>query len=401
MIRRHQNKGGVKFQVYEKAVAFGKSVRFYVGSFDTEREAKAAGEDHRVRQRMLKSGELSAKSDPRRTLGAALEEWFAHLDAKQHRSRVPYKSRITNHVTTALQNTPVASVTDDQLTDLRDALERKRSAKDPTATLSAATVNGVLASLSSAYEWFIGKKWVKVNPFASVKALKATEREPNWIKSSADVTRLLGACGSNIRTLIAVLVGTGMRIDEALHLEWEDVDLERRELRVHRGRQGKTKSGKGRLVPIGDGVLPVLRAMKLASGGGKLLWPGRRRAQAVDAFPRNQSGVFRAFKAALERAGMPLTLRLHDLRHSFASQYVSSGGDIYKLSKILGHSSVKITEKVYAHLAPEAHHADYGRVSFAMPDDAVMAKVIPIAAAAVPAAATLAVATPTTKWRKR
>jgi integrase/recombinase XerD len=64
-------------------------------------------------------------------------------------------------------------------------------------------------------------------------------------------------------------------------------------------------------------------------------------------------------------------MRLHDLRHSFASLFLLDGGDIFKLSKILGHSSVAITERTYAHLRPDAYEADYGRVRFRMPDEDV------------------------------
>jgi hypothetical protein len=45
-----------------------------------------------------------------------------------------------------------------------------------------------------------------------------------------------------------------------------------------------------------------------------------------------------------------------------------NGGDIFKLSRILGHSSVAITEKIYAHLRPDAHAADDSRVSFSVPE---------------------------------
>jgi hypothetical protein len=47
---------------------------------------------------------------------------------------------------------------------------------------------------------------------------------------------------------------------------------------------------------------------------------------------------------------------------------ITDGGDIFRLSKILGHSNVMITQKVYAHLAPEAWEQDYHRVSFVPPD---------------------------------
>ena len=75
------------------------------------------------------------------------------------------------------------------------------------------------------------------------------------------------------------------------------------------------------------------------------------------------------FKQAVARAGFSKALRFHDLRHMFASHWVLDGGDIFRLSKILGHSSVVVTQKVYAHLAPEAWEHDYRRVAFVVPHE--------------------------------
>jgi len=83
---------------------------------------------------------------------------------------------------------------------------------------------------------------------------------------------------------------------------------------------------------------------------------------------RTKPGVWFPFKQAVERAGFAKTLRFHDLRHTFASHWVIDGGDIFRLSKILGHSSVVITQKVYAHLIPDVWEQDYHRVSFVVPD---------------------------------
>jgi integrase len=161
-----------------------------------------------------------------------------------------------------------------------------------------------------------------------------------------------------------------MRLDEALHLMWVDVDLAHRVIHVHRGRRGAPKSGRLRHVPIFDSVLTVLREMKLAKGTNTLLWPGAKLDAFGEQLPRNKSAVFRPFKAAVVRAGVAKKLRIHDLRHTFAGLFLASGGDIFKLSKILGHSSVAITQKVYAHLHPDAFADDYSRVSFAMPENA-------------------------------
>ena len=108
--------------------------------------------------------------------------------------------------------------------------------------------------------------------------------------------------------------------------------------------------------------------MKLAKGKNTLLWPGAKLDKFDEQLRRNKTSVFRPFKAAVLRAGLPMKLRLHDLRHTFARLFLASGGEIFKLSEILGHSSVAITQQVYAHLHPNAFADDYSRVSFAMPD---------------------------------
>jgi integrase len=156
-------------------------------------------------------------------------------------------------------------------------------------------------------------------------------------------------------------VCTGLRLDELLHLHWSDVDLERRLITVYRGRQGTVKSGKQRHVPILDTLLPFMRELALKRGGAVLVFPGRAGK------PRTKPGVWLPFKQAAKRANMP-KLRVHDLRHTFASHWVLDGGDIFRLSKILGHSSVVITQRVYAHLIPEAWEQDYRRVSFTLPE---------------------------------
>jgi integrase len=161
-----------------------------------------------------------------------------------------------------------------------------------------------------------------------------------------------------------VAAGAGLRLDEVLHLQWADVDIERRLIAVHRGRKRTVKSGKARRVPILNALLPVLRERALKRAGAEIVFPGK------DGRVRSKPGVQSAYKLAVHRAGLNAKLRFHDLRHTFASHWVLDGGDIFRLSKILGHSSVVMTQKFYAHLAPDAWEQDYGRVSFVVPAEA-------------------------------
>jgi integrase/recombinase XerD len=120
-----------------------------------------------------------------------------------------------------------------------------------------------------------------------------------------------------------------MRLDELVHRQWADIDLGRRLIAVHRGRHGTTKSGKARYIPILNTLVPFLKDLGLKRGGAKLVFSGE------DGKPHSKPGVRFPFKQAAKRAGLPEVLRFHGLRHTFASQWVLDGGDIFRLSKIL------------------------------------------------------------------
>lgn len=132
---------------------------------------------------------------------------------------------------------------------------------------------------------------------------------------------------------------------------------------MQRGKHGTTKSSKLRRVPIVDSILPLLRELALKRDGAALVFPGK------GGKPRTKVGVRVPFKQATVRAGLSPKMRFHDLRHTFATHWVANGGDIFRLSKALGHSSVVQTEKTYAHLSPDAFEEDFDRVSFVVPSN--------------------------------
>lgn len=354
MIKAVDRADGRRWQVYGKRS--GRKV--YLGTFASRREAIAADEDHRAKQRRIAAGELPPDHDDRRTFGQAAALWVAMLGDTGSRSLAGYEGRIANYFVPEFGGTPLHEI------DRKHVLAWRDKA---SGEVSGPTVNTLIGTLSSAFAWFVDQRWIERNPCHGVKRLVTPTKVYPWLQSSEQVTRLLAACSDAIRDLIAVLVGTGMRLDEALHLAWDDVDLEHRLITVHRGRKGMTKGGKRRHVPIMDSVLPVLRAMRLTRGGNVMLWPGPRTRRA-----RPQTWARNAFRDAVTAAGLPEAMRLHDLRHSFASLWLIDGGDIFKLSRILGHSSVAITERTYAHLKPDAFEQDYGRVRFAMPGGTVL-----------------------------
>lgn len=362
-IKKVQREDGIRYQVYGQRD--GRKV--YLSSHTSKREATEADEDHRTTQRKISRGELAPEHDAKRLFAVACKVWLDSLKGAGSRSHEEYEWRANLYLLPTFKDVPIAEIRKGNILAWRDDLIER---------MSATSVNSIMGTLSAAFSWFVDKDWLEVNPCRAVKRLKQDARVFPWLQSTEAITRLLGECPAAIRTIVAALVGTGMRLDEALHLRWDDIDLEHRLITVHRGRHGRqptgtTKSGKARRVPIFDSVLPVLKQMKLARAGSPLLWPssaarrlGRRPAPDQT---MSQSAVRKPFKDAALRAGLPKDLRLHDLRHTFASLFLVDGGDIFKLSRILGHHSVVITERTYAHLKPTAFTEDYGRVSFRMP----------------------------------
>ena len=116
----------------------------------------------------------------------------------------------------------------------------------------------------------------------------------------------------------------------------EDFDLERRLWRIP-----TTKLGKPRHVPLSDGVLNLLSTVPRSE---------------TYTFGNLETGnpyvsIYYAWDSARRKAGLG-EVRMHDLRHSFASLLINSGRSLYEVQKLLGHTQIKTTQR-YAHLAPE------------------------------------------------
>lgn len=350
MIKRIEREGGTRYQVYGKAD--GKTV--YVGTYDSKREAKDAEEDHRTLQRRVKRGEVSASVDHKRTVNEAADAWLDAIEGS--RSHRPYSEFMKYQIRPILGDTPIASIIDTTIDNWRETTLESYA---PT------TVNSALGCLSSMLEWCVKpKRWLDENPCRGVGQATVPDRRHNWIKTRGELERLLLACSDELRDMVAISVGTMLRIGELLALHWDDVNLETRLITVQRGSPtGPPKGKKIRDVPILDAVLPILQRRALKRGGSPLVFPGKGGAY------RAQTPVTCAFKSALKRAQMDTSLRWHDLRHTGAAWWVRASGDIFRLSRLMGHANVQITSKVYAHHAPDIWTQDHARIVFRCPDE--------------------------------
>jgi integrase len=125
-------------------------------------------------------------------------------------------------------------------------------------------------------------------------------------------------------------------------------------------------------VPLPAELVTILKAYQLADPWKKdLVFPN----DAGELYSRNAK-LEQVLRAALARAKLP-RIRVHDLRHQYASDFVRNGGDIFTLQRILGHSTPQLTSDTYAHLAPDRLASQADRISYPAPQ--APAKVIPIA----------------------
>ena len=142
-----------------------------------------------------------------------------------------------------------------------------------------------------------------------------------------------------LKYIVGMLLLTGARKNEVLNSKWPDFDIERKKWTIE-----FNKSGKTRYVPLSDGALQLLESLPRIKG-----------CEYPFANPATQKpfvGIFYAWDTARKKAGMP-ELRIHDLRHSFASFLINAGESLYTVQKILGHTQVKTTQR-YSHLSQES-----------------------------------------------
>jgi integrase len=173
-------------------------------------------------------------------------------------------------------------------------------------------------------------------------------RDPNDVEhylSDEELGRLLHVLRTDrnqaICQIVLWLLSTGSRLNETLQARWDHVD---RTNRIWRIPALNSKSKRVRAIPLNDAAMGVLDALD-TEGKYAFLFINKRRKQPY----RNIAKVFLRLR---EEAGLP-HLRIHDLRHQFASHLVSAGKSLYQVQQLLGHSDPKVTQR-YSHLSTAA-----------------------------------------------
>lgn len=229
-------------------------------------------------------------------------------------------------------------------------------------SVSKATVNREISLLRHMFNVAIDQNFLGVNPARGGIGMKAFKEQPRErYLEMVEVDSLLTAIQARIlknssdslktsarkswqylHTAVVMALHTGMRKGEILGLRWEHVNWERKTLLLT-----DTKNGESRRLPIDAILLRELSDHRTRVKNEDLVFPSYDRNGKV--VPLND--VNGSFEKALSDAGIT-NFRFHDLRHTFASHYMMSGGQLHTLSKILGHKDLKMTQR-YAKLSAQ------------------------------------------------
>jgi integrase len=199
------------------------------------------------------------------------------------------------------------------------------------------TTNRVLMLLRRVFN--LARKWniggAGVNPTSGLARAPESDRER--FLSAEETKRLIASIAVEknraAAQAIMLLLLTGARRREITLAKWDHVDWTKQALLMP-----VSKSGKPRTIALNAAALALLKSIA-------------RDPTCPYVFPTRLAGIFNPWNRIRRRAGLP-DVRLHDLRHSFASFLVNQGVSLYVVQGLLGHASPRMTQR-YAHLAPQ------------------------------------------------
>ncbi|MDE0031263.1 MAG: site-specific integrase [Deltaproteobacteria bacterium] len=265
-----------------------------------------------------------------------------------------YRRVIERNILPKLGKLPIKELDRRHVAELQYRL-RKR----PTAANNA--VGALSRMLNRAQAW--GLMPAGSNPCRFVKPYRTrrperflTEDEFRRLGQALDDLEAEDRVPVHVAAAFRLLTLTGCRSGEVLTLRWRDVALGRNEVRLRDSKTGP------RIVPLSPAAVRVLAGLPRLSGNPWVIAgpePGGRQMQLTYYWHRVR-----------ERAGLD-DVRLHDLRHSFASRALAMGEDLTMIGKLLGHRKLQSTAR-YAHLA-----RDSVRESAALVSDSIAADIMP------------------------
>lgn len=206
------------------------------------------------------------------------------------------------------------------------------------AGLKPATTNRQLASISGIYKYFQRQGLIVTNPCQYESRRKLAQTLPTTI-SPTEIAQAYKRAHGVRKTMLGILATTGIRIQELLDLNFEDIDFENNTLHI------TGKGSKERIVATDARILETLRGLKREfDASGKIFYVSQRKARYM---------IYETLSAFCSGKN----LNPHSIRHTFATELAKSGENTAAIAKILGHSHIETSQK-YINMAelPKARY---------------------------------------------
>lgn len=293
---------------------------------DIKRADIAMGKDPSEEKRMLRQV---------LTVAQFLNDRYLPYVKTYKRAWLADASYVRNHLVPTLGHKYLDELTREDVLSFQDKMRQKGYA--------LGTCNRCVVLLR--YAMNLAIKWSETgvghNPTKDVPLYTLNNMRERYL-SNQEVEVLVESVRQSInpmlRYIIPMLILTGTRKREVLDAKWEDINIPSMSWRIP-----VTKSGKPRFVPISEAVVRLLQEIPKIKG-----------CPYIFANPKTGKpyvSIFTAWDTARRKVGME-DVRIHDLRHSFASFLVNAGRSLYEVQRLLGHTQIKTTQR-YSHLSHE------------------------------------------------
>ena len=267
-----------------------------------------------------------------------------------------YQGILKNHVLPKFGKAPVNEIT--------RLMVKSFLMKKFNDGFASSTVTHIKNTISSVLSLALDDEVILSNPGHNIGKIFKKQQSKLTIEpyTQEELKKLLDTAKINFTKhypMFLTLARTGIRLGECTGLQWKDIDFENRFINIERGfSKGKIetpKSGQSRKVDMSlqltDVLKKVLRQRKidtLKNGWGDVpewVFVTDAGKPCYESYPR------RVFYRVIEKAGLR-KIRLHDLRHTYATLRITKGDNVADVSKQLGHHSVKFTMDIYYHWIP-------------------------------------------------
>jgi len=201
--------------------------------------------------------------------------------------------------------------------------------------VSTSSINGAYSALKFFYQTVLQGNW----NIAKIPRTKVRKKLPIVLDGSE--IKQLFAVTTNLkhRAILMTTYSAGLRVSETAHLKVSSIDSKRMQLRIDQG-----KGNKDRYTLLSPATLDLLRDYWRQYHPFSWLFPGR-----LPDRPISTRAIQKTFEKAKRKAGIQKPATVHTLRHSFATHLLEAGTDIYRVQKLMGHTTPKTTT-IYIHL---------------------------------------------------